>query len=246
LPSEPDRNIVPEVQNTVPTSVATELAERTVRSRTAASEDEIRRLLDAAYAVLRRTGELEPRVSDVVREAGLSNQAFYRHFRSKDELLLALLDDGQRRLLETLETRMARAVPGAARVRAWIEGVLEQARRPEAADNTRPFAINGLRIADRFPVEWSRSRDVLLTPLRTEIAALGGDPERDAQAVYHLTFGAMQDALVQHLRPTDDDVEHVVRSALRCCGTNDSEDEHAKRAERMRPRRGSAAEAERG
>ncbi len=207
------------MQNIVPTSVATELAERTVRSRAAATEEEIRRLLDAAYAVLRRTGELEPRVSDVVREAGLSNQAFYRHFRGKDELLLALLDDGQRRLLETLEARMARVAPGAARVRAWIEGVLQQARRPEAADNTRPFAINGLRIADRFPVEWSRSRDVLVAPLRTEIEAMGGDAGRDASAVYHLTFGAMQDALVQRIRPTDDDVEHVVRCALRVCAT---------------------------
>lgn len=185
-----------------------------MRDRTAASADEVRRLLDAAYAVLRRTGELEPRVSDVVREAGLSNQAFYRHFRSKDELLLALLDDGQRRLLATLEARMGRAEPGAPRVRAWVEGVLEQARRPEAADNTRPFAVNGLRLADRFPVEWSRSRDVLLAPLRAAISDLGGDPERDAPAVYHLTFGAMQAALVRRERPTDADVEHVVQCGL--------------------------------
>ncbi len=234
------------MQNTVPpSSVATEIAERTVRSRAAASEDEVRRLLDAAYAVLRRSGELEPRVSDVVREAGLSNQAFYRHFRSKDELLLALLDDGQRLLLTTLETRMARAEPGAARVRAWVEGVLEQARRPEAADNTRPFAVNGLRLADRFPLEWSRSRDVLLAPLRREIAALGGDADRGAQAMYHLAFGVMQDALVRRVRPSDGDVEHAVWSALRVCGTNGPADD-AKQAERMRRRRSGVADAEQG
>ena len=178
------------------TSVAAEVAERSVRDRAAASADEVRRLLDAAYAVLRRTGDLEPRVSDVVREGGLSNQAFYRHFRSKDELLLALLDDGQRRLLTTLEARMGRVPAGAPRVRAWIEGVLEQARRPDAADNTRPFVVNGLRIAERFPAEWSRSRDALLAPLRDAIAGSGGDPDRDASAVYHLTFGALQDAVV--------------------------------------------------
>jgi len=219
LPSRALGNIVPEVQNTIPgtpgvPSVASEMAERTMRDRTAASAEEVRRLFDSAYAVLRRTRELEPRVSDVVREAGLSNQAFYRHFRSKDELLLALLDDGQRRLLTTLDARMLRVEPGAARVRAWVEGVLEQARRPKAADNTRPFAINGLRLADRFPVEWSRSRDVLLAPLRAAIGDLGGDPERDAPAVYHLAFGAMQDALVRRARPTDADVEHVVQCAL--------------------------------
>jgi AcrR family transcriptional regulator len=194
--------------------VASELAERTVRDRTAAYAEEVRRLLDAAYAVLARTGGLEPRVGDVVREAGLSNQVFYRHFRSKDELLLALLDDGQRRLLAALEGRMLRVEPGEARVRAWVEGVLEQARRREAADNTRPFVLNGLRLADRFPHEWSRSRDALLTPLRATIDDLGGDAERDAPAVYHLAFGAMQDALVRRERPTDADVEHVVHRAL--------------------------------
>jgi len=197
----------------VTASVATELAERAVRDRAAAYEEEVRRFLDAAYAVLRRTGELEPRVSDVVREAGLSNQAFYRHFHSKDELLLALLDDGQRRLLATLETRMARVAAGSPRVRAWVEGVLEQARRPDAADNTRPFVVNGLRIADRFPEQWSRSHDALLAPLRAAIAECGGDPEDGARAVYHLAFGMMQDALVRRERPSDADVEYVVG----CC-----------------------------
>jgi len=198
----------------VTASVATELAERSVRDRAAAYEDEVRRFLDAAYAVLRRTGELEPRVSDVVREAGLSNQAFYRHFRSKDELLLALLDDGQRRLVATLEARMARAAAGSPRVRAWVEGVLEQARRPDAADNTRPFVVNGLRIADRFPEQWSRLHDALLAPLRAAIAESGGDPEYDARAVYHLAFGMMEDALVRRARPSDADVEYLVESSI--------------------------------
>jgi len=206
------------MQNVIPgAGVAGEVAARTTRERTAAYADEVRRLLDAAYTVLRRTGELEPRVGDVVREAGLSNQAFYRHFRSKDELLLALLDDGQRRLLAALEGRMLRVgagEAGEARVRAWVEGVLEQARRSEAADNTRPFVVNGLRLADRFPLEWSRSRDALLAPLRAAIDDLGGDAERGAPAVYHLAFGAMQDALVRRERPSDTDVEHVVHCAL--------------------------------
>ena len=105
--------------------------------------------------------------------------------------------------------------PGRPRVRAWVEGVLEQARRPEAADNTRPFAINGLRIADRFP-----GRVVAAPATRcsrrcaTAIDEAGGDPEHDARAVYHLAFGTMQDALVRHARPTDADVEHVVQAAL--------------------------------
>ncbi len=194
----------------VPASVAA----RTLRERAGAYEEEVRRLVDAAYAVMRRTGSLDPRVSDIVRESGLSNQAFYRHFRGKDELLLAVLDDGQQRLESYLATRMARAEPGAETVRAWIEGVLEQARNTDAADNTRPFAANAVRIADRFPVEHAASRERLLAPLRAAVADAGGDPARDADAIYHLAFGRMQDALVRRETPDAAETEHLVQFAL--------------------------------
>lgn len=190
------------------------VASRTLAGRADAYAAEVRRLVDAAYVVMRRTGDLDPRVGDIVNEAGLSNQAFYRHFRSKDELLLTVLEDGQHRLLATLDARMARVEPGPARVRAWVEGVLEQARNPDAAANTRPFALTGLRLADRFPTEWARSRDVLLAPLRAAIAEADGDPERDAPAVYHLAMGTMQEALARRERPTDADVEHVAGAAV--------------------------------
>lgn len=198
--------------------MAETLADRALDERRAAYADEVRRLIDAAYAVMRTTGDIEPRVGDVVRAAGLSNQAFYRHFKSKDALLLAVLTDGQQRLLATLQTRMARVEPGAPQIAAWIEGVMAQARNPEAAENTRPFAINGARIADRFPEEWSASRERLIAPLRTAVAEAGGDPDRDADAIYHVTFGEMEDALKRRVHPTREDVNHLVQFALKGAG----------------------------
>lgn len=215
------------MRNAVPTApgergVEQAVAARTLQDRTDAYADEVRRLLDATYAVMRRTGDVDPRVSDLVREAGLSNQAFYRHFRGKDELLVAVLADGQRRLVETLATRMRGVEPGLPRVRAWVEVVLAQARRPAAAANTRPFAINGLRLADRYPAEWSASRDELLALLRDALGEAGGDPA-DAPLVYQLAMGTMQDALVRRVTPDDNDVDRVVRAALRVVGDRASE-----------------------
>jgi len=198
--------------------VAEALADRALDERRAAYADEVRRFIDAAYAVMRATGDIDPRVGDVVRAAGLSNQAFYRHFKSKDALLLAVLTDGQQRLLATLQTRMARVEPGAPQIAAWIEGVMAQARNPEAAENTRPFAINGARIADRFPEEWSASRERLIAPLRTAVAEAGGDPDRDADAIYYVTFGEMEDALKRRVHPTREDVNHLVQFALKGAG----------------------------
>ena len=208
------------MQNTVPISVpvavpiAEAVAARTLRGRSDAYADEIRRLLDATYAVMRRSGDDDPRVSDIVRESGLSNQAFYRHFRGKDELLVALLADGQRQLVETLTARLATVSPGEPQVRAWVEVLLAQAQHTSAAANTRPFAINGLRLADRFPAEWNASREQLLAPLRVALVEAGGDAE-DAPLVYHLAMGAMQDALVRRDVPSDADVARVVDAALK-------------------------------
>jgi len=136
------------VQNVVPTVEASPLIERTVSRALApkaeAYADEVQRLVDAAFTVMRRDDAIDPRVADIVRESGLSNQAFYRHFSGKDELLLAVLDHGRRQLVATLERRMAGATDAEGRIRAWIEGVMEQARNADAAANLapNPVAVN--------------------------------------------------------------------------------------------------------
>jgi AcrR family transcriptional regulator len=204
------------VQNAVP--VAERVASRTLAGRSEAYIDEVQRLVDANFVVMRRTGSIDPRVGDIVREAGLSNQAFYRHFSGKDELLVACLDAGQQQLSSYLEHRMRSAEPGAPRVRRWIEGVLAQARDADAAENTRPFAIHGARLADQFPQELARSRELVVAPLRDAVADAGGDRVRDADVIYHLAIGAMDDALVSRIRPSKADVDHLVEFALKGIG----------------------------
>ena len=208
------------MQNVVP--IERSVAARTLRDRAQVYADEVRRLIDATYAVMRRTDSLDPRVHDIVREAGLSNQTFYRHFRGKDELLLAVLDDGQARLVATVERRMARAEPDAGQVRAWIEGVYEQARNPKAAANTRPFLVNGARLAGRYPDATATQRERVVAPLREAVSTLGGDPVRDADAIYHVTMGRTQDAIARRGIPARDDVDHTVAFALRAIGASGS------------------------
>ena len=207
------KNAVPDVA-APPQGVERELAERAVAGRLENYAGEVRRLLDAAYAVMARTGDIDPRVGDIVKEAGLSNQAFYRHFAGKDALLVAVLDEGQRLLVETLERRMRRVEPGGPRVQAWIEGVLEQARNPEAARNTRPFAINGVRLNDRFPAETAASSERVVAPLRAAVADAGGDAVRDTAAIHELVMGTMHRFLVERRTPSPSDIDHVVRFAL--------------------------------
>ncbi len=99
-------------------------AQEALARREAAYAEEVRRLLDAALDVMRECGTTSrPRVADIVAAAGLSNDAFYRHFRSKDALVAALVDDGALRLRSYLEHQMAKASTPEAQVRSWVEGV---------------------------------------------------------------------------------------------------------------------------
>ena len=190
-------------------------AMRALADRYETYTDEVRRLLDAAFSVMRRTGSVSPRVSEIVREAGLSNQAFYRHFASKDELLVAVLDDGLQQLVDYLEHVMAKADTPLGQVRRWVEGILAQAVDAQAASSTRPFVVNSLRLRDQFRDEVQRSDERLKAPLRAALAAVPtADPARDTEAVYQLAMGRMHAFVLRGERPACRDVEHTVEFAI--------------------------------
>ncbi len=176
--------------------------ERSLRGRRDIAADEVGRLIEACLALIRRTGELEPRVSEIVREAGLHNQAFYRHFRSKHELLVAVLDQGIGLLASYLAHRMDSAATPAGRVRAWLSGILEQAIAARGAEATRPFVLARGRLAESYPNEVRESERRLTALVRAAIAtgvATGdfpnADPEQDAEMLYVLAMGWVEHRL---------------------------------------------------
>ena len=213
LPAQPRGNTVPEVQNVVPETVESAWADRTLAARRDAYAGEVRRLIDAAFAVMGRTGEIDPAVRDIVKVSGLSNQTFYRHFASKDALMVAVLADGQQRLVAHLSRRISSTDDPVEQLRRWVGGVLAQARDPQAADATRPFAINGARLAQRYPTEVAASRAELLSTLAPVIAALGGN-DRDAECVHDLAMRRLHDALAQRRAPDRKEIEHMVQFCL--------------------------------
>ncbi|MCU1374992.1 MAG: TetR family transcriptional regulator, partial [Actinomycetia bacterium] len=167
--------------------LASRAIERTVAERRDEYVQEIQRILDATYRVIERTDQVDPSLRDILKEAKLSTQGFYRYFQSKDELLLLLLDDGRSRLLSYLEHRMDRATTAEGRVRAWVEGVLAQASRADAASRTRPFLTHQDRLAEAFPEEQQRSVDALVDQLAEAVQDLrpgrrAETARRDAEA----------------------------------------------------------------
>jgi AcrR family transcriptional regulator len=213
------KNNVPEAAG--PASRASLAVERALAPRRAAYAREVERLIEAAFQRIRRTGDLEPRVSELVRAARLSNAAFYRHFPSKEALLVAVLDTGARLLASYLAHRMHAAQAPSEQIRVWLEGLLEQALDPQAAAATRPFALARGRLAERFPAEVAASERELTALVRRALEAAvasgelpGVDPERDAESLYHLAMGWMQARLVEGVPADRRDAQRVVAFAL--------------------------------
>jgi AcrR family transcriptional regulator len=202
------------VQNTVLTEVsgvAHEVARRGRAGRHLADATaEVTRLMDAALEVMQRADTIDPPVREIVQRAGLSNQAFYKHFVSKDALLVALLDDGQRRLCHTLDRRMTGADPGLPRVCAWIDGLLAQCLHLDAAAATRPFVANAGRLADRYPAETGASADRIVALLRPEL-----HDERDAALIYELVMGFVHHHLLARTSPSRAACDHLVDFVVR-------------------------------
>lgn len=192
------------------------------------SPDEARRLIVATWTVATKVGTIEPSVRQILDEAGLSTNAFYRHFRSKDDLLLVAYAEGTRILVSHLERRMAAFDDPFERIRAWIEGFVRQAS-PPTARRALPWSVGMGRIAADFPDAYERNQSAAVAPLAREIDAVvrngtgrSPDPRRDAWLVYGYTLNTVRQHLLHGTVPDPDSVDHLVTFAFRALGRTPS------------------------
>jgi len=82
---------------------------------------EKQRIVRAAYELIQRDGSKETSVHDVLRASGLSTRAFYRHFRSKDELVLEMYKVDCDRVNATVAAAVASAPDPLAALEAWVD-----------------------------------------------------------------------------------------------------------------------------
>ena len=196
-----------------PGDVAVRVAARTMAKREADHATEARRLLDAALAVMARQGPSgKARVADIVAAAGLSNDAFYRHFPSKDALVAALMEDGTLRLASYVAHQMDKEAAPEGKVRRWVEAILAQADGTTAATTLAVLGNGGGRSATPHGHDSSAPLAALL---HEPFAALGSAaPELDASLVAHAVVGKLPDYLWGRTAPGPDEVDHVVRFCI--------------------------------
>jgi AcrR family transcriptional regulator len=163
----------------------------------AAREDTRRALLDAAAVLIAERGYRGTTVNEVIARTGLSKGTFYWHFKSKEELLVAVLEERiDRPLLELIERlRSASAdedmAPEASRL---LSSVLEPGRETIMLEHEyRALAMRDPRLRARYRSRQQALRAALSLGLQARARTLGAPPftvPSDDIATAYLNLGS--------------------------------------------------------
>jgi AcrR family transcriptional regulator len=139
-----------------------------------------RALLDAAAKLIAERGYRGTTVNDVVARAALSKGTFYWHFKSKHDLLLAVLEDRfdrpVRELAELLASASSREDMAPEASRRFLELVGHERETVVLEHEYRSLAVRDPRVRARYRKRQAALRDALAAGLDARARQLGAPP----------------------------------------------------------------------
>jgi len=183
------------------TAWAERLAEHSpnVQRSRARSLERARVFIDAARRLIAVKGESFT-TQDLVKEAGVAMQTFYRYFAGKDELLLAVIEDMVAEASATYKARAAGIADPIERLHSHITSVVELlGGSPDGGASARFIATEHWRLSRLFPDEIALADKPYADLLHAEISAAtdagvlrSANPERDAWLTSQLVMSVFQ------------------------------------------------------
>jgi AcrR family transcriptional regulator len=146
--------------------------------------------MHAAYELIGRNEPKGTSVHDILRRAGLSTRSFYRHFRSKDELVLAMYRNDCDRVTAALTKAVSAAPTPLDALEAWIDTSLAVVYDPRKRRHAVALSSNEAASAEGFSDAYVEGASAQRAPL-VEVLRVGLDrgvlpaaqPEADAYAI---------------------------------------------------------------
>jgi AcrR family transcriptional regulator len=188
------------------------------------SDEERQLIFRAALRVMRVNGYADAQISDILAEAGLGTRAFYRHFGSKDDLVIALFEDNASRTAARLEARVQAASTARGQLLAWIDEMLDLGYDGRRSARAQLFAASAVRVSSAEAER--RILDQLHAPL-VRVLRAGAEsgefesrtPEQDAASVRALVWVFFESAVLgRPVMPRDEARAHVLRFCLPALG----------------------------
>ncbi len=214
-------------------SILARALERPLEPRRARYVREVESLMRAALRVLARRGYAAATVAEVLEEAALSTRAFYRHFSSKNELFLAVLERESEATGRRLRERLAGVQSPRERLEGWIEELLSLGYERRRARRTQVFLSDLSALQSAYPSEFVAISEAVHEPLlrvleegRADGTFPAAHPEDDARSIYAVTWRLVEARLEDRGRKDVDEARaHVLRFCLPALGAAISESE---------------------
>ena len=186
-------------------------------------------ILRAAFRLVGALRDQPVSVQQILEAANLSTRAFYRHFRSKDELIITMYRTAAERVAVELAEVVAAAPGPVEALRAYIHHHLavvyevRRARQTSVLNSSEARAAAGF---DRATEDDAAHRRELLAAViadgrRSGVFSSATDPQEDARAVISVVGGLIQARIAGHDVPTwEAATEHVTALFLRSFGAS--------------------------
>ncbi|MFP1150807.1 hotdog fold thioesterase [Mycobacterium sherrisii] len=193
------------------------------------------RFIKTAVEILRETGRTDFTVQEVVARSKTSLRAFYQHFSTKDELLLALFD---RTIAQSVATWRAETegLDSTATLKLLIDRVSQQPESSTQDSLNRALGLYNHHLAETRPREYAR----VLSPLHRLIRDIVGqgitegvfNPALDVESSAAIAMQTMVGAQRLHwlgaeLNGTPVDAGQLYEFLTRALGIRDADDETA-------------------
>ncbi len=198
--------------------------DRSLEEPRARSVARMERLVAAARELANESGNAAFTVAQVAERAGSSLKGFYRCFASKDELLLALLEDDSRLGAGILLEELAATPTPEGRLQAYVTGIFRMLTHPGALGYAGVLVREHRRLSEAHPDELDAALASLVGVLVDEIerADAAGviratDPVRDAHATFALVLTGVHDVTLGRAEPLEV-AEFVWRFVWRALG----------------------------
>lgn len=193
--------------------------------------EERERIIRAAFGLIGGSSGRPVPVQDVLRDAGLSTRAFYRHFRSKDDLILTMYRTAADRLGNELSAVIAAADGPVDALEAWIRHYLAVAfdprrtRQASVLNSPEVRAVPGYDEVRQQHVAVHRTMlaEVIRSGRRAGLFPHATDPDEDARAVLSVVAGLLEATLAGAATPDwAGATQHTTHLFLRAFGASDT------------------------
>ncbi|OBG63557.1 MULTISPECIES: hotdog fold thioesterase [unclassified Mycobacterium] len=190
------------------------------------------RFIKTAVEILGETGRTDFTVQEVVGRSKTSLRAFYQHFSSKDELLLALFD---RTIAQSVQAWRAETegLDSTAALKLVIDRISQQPESSTQDSLNRALTLYNQHLAETRPRDYARVlsplhrliRDIVGQGITEGVFNPGLDVAASAAIVMQTVMGAQRlHWLGAELNGTPVDVGHLYEFCSRALGIRDSEE----------------------